>query len=346
MKIKILNTLICLFWAICLFLAGLVTFWAFDCFIPPVKYKYVNNEISNILYKPTYWYYTPAAKKTAKILLKEQQIDGGWLKYNAKIRKNKPSYWQFSTFDNDNTTTQIRFLAKMYNRTHKNKYREAVEKGINFLIESQYKNGGWPLVVHDKKTYRRYITYNDNALVNVLYLLRDIANEDEDFKFVNKSQVLEARKALYLGVNCVLKTQLQTNCKKSIWAQQYDENTLKPQTARDYEPIALSTRESVEIIKFLQSLNIENKEVQNSISDAIEWLKEADTTNIFCIRGINNWYYISSKRAPKAWNRYYDIQTGEPIFAEKFKILKNFKEISLKRKVKYEWFGYWPEEIL
>ncbi|HOU31300.1 MAG TPA: pectate lyase, partial [Bacteroidales bacterium] len=56
--------------------------------------------------------------------------------------------------------------------------KEAFNKGLLFILDSQYKNGGWPMFWPLRKGYYSHITFNDNATVNILRLLKDI-NENK-----------------------------------------------------------------------------------------------------------------------------------------------------------------------
>ena len=60
----------------------------------------------------------------------------------AKARNAKEDVNQ-STIDNNATTTEIQYLARLYQATQKEKYKEGVLKGIQYLLKAQYDNGGW-----------------------------------------------------------------------------------------------------------------------------------------------------------------------------------------------------------
>ena len=60
-------------------------------------------------------------------------------------------------------------------------YKEAFEKGVNYIFQAQYANGGWPqyfpvknaedeVFVDHTQPYSMHITYNDNAMVNIMLL--------------------------------------------------------------------------------------------------------------------------------------------------------------------------------
>ena len=97
---------------------------------------------------------TEEAQRIGDNVLLYQQVTGGWPKniympaelteqeytkaWNAKGDVNQ------STIDNNATTTEIQYLARLYQATQKEKYKEGVLKGIQYLLKAQYDNGGWP----------------------------------------------------------------------------------------------------------------------------------------------------------------------------------------------------------
>ena len=108
------------------------------------------------------------------------------------------------------------------------KYKDAFNKAIDYLIASQYANGGFPQFYPLKQGYYTHITFNDDAMIGVLSFLRDIANAKEDYKFVDEPVRLKAQAAVAKAVPLILKLQVETAGKKTVWVQQYDEVSLKP----------------------------------------------------------------------------------------------------------------------
>ncbi|HMC98890.1 MAG TPA: pectate lyase, partial [Ferruginibacter sp.] len=78
-----------------------------------------------------------------------------------------------TTFDNRTTYSQISYLAKVYAYTKIAKYKDAAIKGLDFIVASQYPNGGWPQYYPLEDNYSRFITYNDDAMAGVMWLLKD-----------------------------------------------------------------------------------------------------------------------------------------------------------------------------
>ena len=118
-------------------------------------------------------------------------------------------------------------------------------------MKAQYDNGGWPQYFPDFSSYRSEITYNDNAMINVLNVLNDVVRKKNDMDLVSASYADRCRDAVKKGIKCILKTQVLQKGKPTAWCAQYDARTLKPATARTYELPSLSGSESVGIIRFV-----------------------------------------------------------------------------------------------
>ena len=128
---------------------------------------------------------TAEAARIGDNLLEYQSKEGGWPK-NIKMQRELTAAarkdikrWKagkrYATIDNKATTTEIKYLARLYNATKADKYRAAVERAFGYLFEAQYANGGWPQFYPLAEGYYTHITYNDDAMVNVLKLMRDAA---------------------------------------------------------------------------------------------------------------------------------------------------------------------------
>ena len=112
-----------------------------------------------------------------------QKSNGGWPKnYDmlAILTENQRQSVAASrddtnatTFDNGATHSQIEYLARAYSHTGNTRYKEACLHGIDFIFKSQYANGGWPQFYPDTSGYRKYITFNDSAMVGVMKVLQD-----------------------------------------------------------------------------------------------------------------------------------------------------------------------------
>ena len=130
------------------------------------------------------YFKTDEARQVGDQLLLYQRVTGGWPKNidmaqpltdeaRAQLLKDKQRR-DDSTTDNDATSIQMIFLARLYQYTKDPRYQEGFRKGVEYLLSGQYENGGWPQFWPEKHGYQIHITYNDDAMVNTLILLRDI----------------------------------------------------------------------------------------------------------------------------------------------------------------------------
>jgi PelA/Pel-15E family pectate lyase len=279
-------------------------------------------------------------------ILKYQQPDGGWKK-NYTVDSDG---W-FSTIDNGATYTEIRKLATEYTKTKDSKYSAAVIKGINFLLNMQYSNGGWPQV-YKSSGYHTHITYNDDAMVNVMILLDEVSNKKGNFSFIDSTLAAKSKTAVAKGVDCILKTQVVVNGKLTVWGQQHDENTLKPAGARAYEIPSLCSKESVEIVKFLKTRPT-TTQIAASIKAAEDWFRATKITGIEVVKikdskGVTTDAYIkSNSNASPIWSRFYEIGTNKPLFSNRNgDSLYALKDVEQERRAGYSWYGAWPSALI
>ncbi|GAA0134452.1 pectate lyase [Paenibacillus sp. YSY-4.3] len=285
-----------------------------------------------------------ASGTTASIsdILKNQQQDGGWKKDYAVTSGE----WAKSTIDNKATYSEIRRLASEYKKTKDSKYSTAAVKGINFLINMQYSNGGWPQV-YQSSGYHKHITYNDDAMINVMILLDEVANRKGDFSFVDSSLASKSKQAVDKGIECILNTQVVANGKLTAWGQQHDSSTLKPAGARAYEVPSLSASESTTIVKFLKTRTA-NSKITASIKAAENWFRAVQITGVKVVKTSDDVVVVkdSSVTTP-IWARFYEIGTNKPIFVGRDGVVKyNLSEIEKERRTGYAWYGSWPANVL
>lgn len=292
----------------------------------------------------------------AEKMMVYQLPNGGWGKhmsdkkdvdYKKKIDPKllkiiKAADNNLATIDNNATSKEINGLINAYSITKNPAYLKSAEKGIQYLLTMQYENGGFPQYFPNTAIYRKQVTYNDNAMVNVLTVLYNISEGKEGFDAVNSQLKEKSKVALQKGIACILKTQVLQNGKLSIWADQYNEVTLKPEKARAFEPMSLATGESVNIVKFLMMQPV-TPEIEKSIKSAIQWFKDSK---------IDGYTYNVSKDSEKAirtlskkegsavWARFYDIPTNKPVFGDRDGSVKfNYEEVSEERRMGYSWYN-------
>jgi PelA/Pel-15E family pectate lyase len=295
-------------------------------------------------------------------MLVYQLPNGGWSKQYAdgsavdykkvvsnEVLKNIHKEDRFATIDNRATTQEIEALAEGFQKTSKREYKEAVIRGINYLLSAQYENGGFPQYYPDTRGYRSQITFNDNAMINVLELLRDVAKGEDIYDFIDEAQSQKASIAVQKGVDCILKAQVRVGDDLTVWAAQYDEQ-LQPAQARKFEPISLAASESVGVVRFLMKEEATEKVVE-AIESAIKWFNQVKIEGYRFDSSRDSKGKMVRKLVPAEnavlWSRFYEIGTNRPVFGDRDDaIYYNFDEISEERKNGYSWYGEWPVNLL
>jgi len=283
-----------------------------------------------------------------------KQLDKKAVDYSLPIDKAllsqiKASGDEYATIDNSATTKEISILIKAYQSTKNPSYLKSAEKGINYLLAMQYANGGFPQYYPNTSIYRKQITYNDNAMINALSILYNVAEGKNGFAVVDEILKVKSKLAVAKGIDCILKTQYFQNGKPTIWGDQYNETTLKPEKARAFEPASLASAESVSITKFLMMQPV-TPEIEKAVKSAIQWFK----TN-----KIEGYSYNVVKKNNKAvrtlaedknsviWARFYDLETNRPIFGDRDGSIKyNYNDVSEERRNGYSWYVDSPQKLI
>ncbi len=312
---------------------------------------------------PAEWYGSQEAIRVAENILLSQKEIGGWEKNKAYhhpfSESEKAHYTQDkakhgATFDNDATITELRFLAKAYAQIKDDRYREAFEKGLNYIFIAQYENGGWSQFFPLRKGYYSHVTFNDNGMVNIMRFLDEIIADNKEYASMPLAPKVKvtAKKAFDKGIDCILKTQIRVDGVPTVWCAQHDEKTLAPAKARSYELKSFSGSESVGIVQLLMEMKNPSKDIIKSIEGAIKWFEVNRIEGIKLEQEIDkdgkkNRIVVEDKEAPPLWGRFYDLETSKPYFCSRDGIKKNtLAEISHERRNGYSWYTNSPEKIL
>jgi len=202
--------------------------------------------------------------------------------------------------------------------------------------------------------YSRLITFNDDAMVNVMRLLDDVAAGRAPFGFVDDGRRARAARAVARGINLIQATQVRAGGRLTIWTAQYDPATLAPAPARTFEPVALATRESASIVEFLKERPDRGPGVAVAIEAALAWFGGARLAGIRVEDRLDasaplGWdrVVVADRSAPPVWARFYDIATNQPVFVGRDGVPKRtLAEIEYERRTGYAWFGTWPKGVV
>jgi len=234
-------------------------------------------------------YYYRAAEKAGEALIWGQHASGGWhymidfggeasmkdwyatYGRNAWRMEEFQHYWGNATFDDAGTSEAMQFLLRLYVEKKDPRWKPALDKAVNFVLNSQYPVGGWPqryplkseFSHHGKPDYTSFITFND-----------DVAGENIKFLIMVYQALGESRalEAVNRAMGAFLVT--QQGQPQPGWGLQYTVADLKPVGARTYEPDALTTHTTANNIAQLMTfyeLTGDTKYLAR-VPEAIDWL--------------------------------------------------------------------------
>ncbi|MGC9329582.1 MAG: pectate lyase, partial [Candidatus Hinthialibacter sp.] len=218
------------------------------------------------------------------------------------------------TFDDDVTQGATRYLLALWKETQEQKFLDSVKRCAQFMLDAQYENGGWPQAYPLSKGYSRYITLNDDAMMDVIRTLFLLYHELGDQRYYE---------AAVRGADCLL--QLQGEPPQAGWAQQFTPEGA-PAPARRFEPVGLSSAESIGVLRLLLEVYLEtgDKKYLEAGPPAFEWLKASILPNGKLAR-----LYQYGDNRP-----IYSTEEGEIIY-----------DVSLAR-AGYSWQGhYWDSRL-
>jgi PelA/Pel-15E family pectate lyase len=311
------------------------------------------------------WYQTDEAARIADQVILYQKDNGGWEKnvdmttmLTQKEREAiaaKRGDVRETTIDNRTTYPQVAYLARVITASllkasppaNLPRYREAFNKGLDYLLASQYENGGFPQFYPLKKGYYSHITFNDDAMIGVLKVLREVGKRNQYYLFVDTDRQKKAEQAVAKAIPLILKTQVVVNGKKTVWAAQYDEVSLKPAAARAFEPVSLSAGESVGIVRFLMLDSKPSPEVADAIESAVRWFEQNKVNGLRWERKDGQNQAVADKNAPPIWARFYEINSMRPIFIGRDGVVKyDVMQIEAERRNGYAWYVDGPGDLL
>ena len=310
------------------------------------------------------WYASAEAARVADNLLLYQRDTGGWPKNvdmaapldekkRADLARRKGET-DDSTIDNGATFTQLEYLARVHAAQKHERHRDAFLRGLDYLLAAQYENGGWPQYFPLRKGYYTRITYNDNAMVGVLELLRGVARKGPAYAFVDEARRARAEKAVERGVECILKSQVVVKGVRTAWGAQHDEVTLAPAAARKFEPVSLASKESAGITRFLMGVERPDARINEAVEAAVAWFRATQLSGVRWVErrdaaqpGGYERTAVADKEAPPIWARFYEIGTNRPVFEGRDGVVRyDVMEIEAERRNGYGWYTEEPLKIL
>ena len=354
------------------------------------------------------WYTTSEAMTVAENVLLLQKDNGGWPKnynkYFVPMSEEErgeailaASNLTDATIDNNATSSELLFLARLYQAARRMPAADAVPlpanpaadntdtnanqgilreaaksgpftygdlaevaskaflKGVNFVLELQYDNGGFRQFPREYG-YWKHITYNDNAMVNVMKLIGAMTAGGTDdapdlFKELVPDDLKERLVDSYRrGIECILATQYVQSGVKTVWCAQHDEMTLLPAPARSYELESLSGSESVGIVQLLMDQPDPDDRIAAAIHGAMAWFDRSRITDKKVESFINSEGQPDRRLVERVngegtdiWGRFYELDSNRVFVCDRDGIIKyDMKDIGYERRNGYSWYTSAP----
>lgn len=308
------------------------------------------------------WFSSDEGRKMADAAVSFQTPSGGWSKgvaYDQGVRRpamhwttRSEGWYYVGTFDNNANFSAMTTLARVAAATKEPKYIAAFARGLDYIFDAQFPNGGWPQNYPLSGGYHDEITYNDNAMTNVVSLLRDVASGQEPYDFVDETRRARATNALKAGVECILKTQVVQNGTLTLWCAQHDPITLQAAPARAFEIASLSGWESADVTRFLMSIE-PTPAIATAINSAVAWFEKSKITGFEVVSSLNAvggrvWTLKPNPDAKPLWARFYELGTNRPVFVTReVQIFYNLSDLDQSGPGGgYHWYVTQPQSLL
>jgi len=240
----------------------------------------------------------------------DHRVDVGHLQKNADRVTRKSGN---CTMDDNITQGALSFLMDIDTVIERQWLKESIELGLDYLMESQFENGGWPQWYPLRGGYHDYYTFNDNTINDCIRVMMKAHKQ-----YGNLEYLWTAKE----GGNFIIRSQVPNP--QAGWAQQYNHD-LEPAWARDFEPAGVCGAATGRNIKTLVDLYLytNDETYLQPIPYAIAWLKR-------------------SKIDDSTWARLYEVGTNKPIYGDRTigdTIIYEYEEVSREERTNYGWQG-------
>ncbi len=319
---------------------------------------------NKILDQPKPWYGSNEAIRIANNMLLFQKDNGGWFKNidmsvaldeeQKKRLREEQSEVVGTTIDNDATFIQTEFLARVYQETLESRFAVGVLNALDYLLEAQYDNGGWPQYYPIREGYWAEITFNDGAMIQAMETLKEVTEANFPYDFVDENRRERAQNAIDKGLEMILASQIEVDGKLTAWCAQHDREDLSPAKGRAYELPSISGGESVGVVRYLMGLKDPDDRVVKAIESAVEWFEEVKIEGKKVVRKENPSLHrghdrlvVEDEDAGPLWARFYEIGTNRPMFVGRDGVVRyELSEIEHERRVGYSYLGNYAEKLL
>ncbi len=305
----------------------------------------------------------------AENVLLYQRGNGGWIENQDPTRmlgaderarlaaeKARPQI----SFDNRNASSQVEYLAAVFEQTRDVRHRDAVLRGLDAIFAHQVAAcGGWPHTVPGSESYHGHITIADDVTVGLLGVLRKVAAGAPPFAFGILTLRARARQAVERGESCLLRLQVTQQGKLTGWAGQYDVQTLRPAHGRSYELPSIVAQETTAIVRYLMGVDNPSAEVVRAVEGAVVWIERSKVTGVriedFAAPPVKYKFHSSTTdrrlvqdpASPPLWGRFYDLTDNSVVLANRDgRRVRGYGDIARERRTGYAWYGDWPARLI
>lgn len=290
-----------------------------------------------------------------------QMTHGGFSKAHAALYVNRwdgaaaLSSWTgtkseaLGMFDNNATVQEMRLLAVRYKATTvdslKKRFKSSFLKATGFVLASQLPNGGWPQVYPKRGNYSDMATYNDNAMVRVMVMVKDMVDKKVPFDSdIATDSLAKLKTALNKAVDFALKAQIVNSGNPTVWCAQHDPSSYAAVGARSYELASKSGSESAGVVWFLMNWPDQTAAVQKAVKGAIAWYKKNKVTNLAYSSGT-----FTATTNGALWYRFYEVANDSFFFCDRDGIstkTQDITKLSEDRRTGYQWAGNYGSGLL
>ena len=316
--------------------------------------------------------YAPTqVREIAANLLLFQRDNGGWPKdydmmavlteeQKKLVRDTRAN--SDTSYDNHTTHPQVEYLARAFALLGDPAHRAACERGLEFMLASQYANGGFPQWWPKGGTIAKRITFNDGVMIGILNVLKNAADGAPHFAWLADNAKLRVRcaEAVARGTACLLKMQIPgRHGAPTGWGQQHDEVTLATCGARTFELPCVSPADTTEVVRFLMRDAQPAPEIVRAIDAAVAWLKKTRLEGIRVERvpapraefARHNTDFdvvvVKDDKAPPIWARTVEPGTDRPIFASRDGVkVYSLAEVDRERRTGSGWYVVNPRKLV
>lgn len=332
-------------------------------------WRFIRDESRFIQALPDQPSYAPEQiREIATNILRFQRENGGWPKdydmtailteeQKAKVLATRNN--TDTSYDNGNLHSQVAYLARAYALLKEPAWRAACEHGLDFILASQYPNGGFPQRFPKPKDFHAHITFNDYVMIGCLNMLKDAADDQPQFAWLPSAKRDEVRDAVRRGTECILKCQIRVENQLTGWCQQHDEKTYAAKPGRTFELASICPQDTTEIVRFLMRFDQPSPEITQAVHTAVAWLSKVKLSGVRVdkVKAPAETFQrhtadfdkvlVQDPTAPSLWARHYEIGTNVPVFAGRDAVKKYaLAEIERERRTGTPWYGNWPQKLI